>query len=33
VPLRLAIERFVPKLHETARLIRQRFSEAQRTAS
>ncbi len=33
VPLRLAIERFIPKLHETAKLIRQRFSEAQRTAS
>jgi IclR family transcriptional regulator, mhp operon transcriptional activator len=32
VPLRLAIERFIPKLHETAKLIRERFSEAQRTA-
>ena len=33
VPLRLAVERFIPKLHETANIIRQRFSEAQRTAS
>jgi len=33
VPLRLAVERFVPKLLETANLIRQRFSEAQRTAT
>ena len=32
VPLRLAIERFIPKLHETAKLIRERFTEAQRTA-
>jgi IclR family mhp operon transcriptional activator len=32
VPLRLAVERFVPKLHETAKIIRQRFHEAQRTA-
>jgi len=32
VPLRLAVERFIPKLHETAQIIRQRFSAAtQRT--
>ncbi len=28
VPLRLAVERFVPKLLDTAQIIRQRFSEA-----
>ena len=28
VPLRLAVERFVPKLLDTAKLIRQRFSDA-----
>ncbi|HEY6455695.1 MAG TPA: helix-turn-helix domain-containing protein [Steroidobacteraceae bacterium] len=28
VPLRLAVERFVPKLLDTAQLIRQRFSDA-----
>jgi DNA-binding IclR family transcriptional regulator len=33
VPLGLAIERFIPKLHETARIIRERFSEAQRTST
>lgn len=33
VPLRMAIERFIPKLHETANLIRQRFNEAQRTGT
>ncbi len=32
VPLRLAVERFYPKLHETAKTIRQRFSEAHRNA-
>jgi IclR family transcriptional regulator, mhp operon transcriptional activator len=31
VPLSLAVERFIPKLHETAKIIRQRFSAA-RTA-
>ena len=31
VPLGLAVERFIPKLHETAQLIRDRFSAA-RTA-
>jgi IclR family mhp operon transcriptional activator len=30
VPLGLAVERFYPKLHETAQTIRQRFSEAHR---
>ena len=30
VPPGLAVERFYPKLHETANTIRQRFSEAQR---
>lgn len=30
VPLRLGVERFVPKLHETAKIIRERFSEAHR---
>jgi IclR family mhp operon transcriptional activator len=28
VPVRLAVERFIPKLHETAKIIRQRFSAA-----
>ena len=32
VPLELAVERFVPKLHETAKTIRERFSDAQRNA-
>ena len=32
VPLRVAVERFIPKLHETANIIRQRFTEAQGTA-
>jgi IclR family transcriptional regulator, mhp operon transcriptional activator len=30
VPLGLAVERFYPKLHETAQTIRQRFSDAHR---
>jgi IclR family mhp operon transcriptional activator len=33
VPLGLAVERFVPKLLETANIIRQRFGEAQGSAS
>jgi IclR family mhp operon transcriptional activator len=28
VPMGLAVERFIPKLHETAKIIRQRFSDA-----
>jgi hypothetical protein len=28
VPLRLAVERFIPKLLDTANVIRQRFSDA-----
>jgi hypothetical protein len=33
VPLRLAVERFVPKLLETANIIRQRFTEAHGNAT
>jgi IclR family transcriptional regulator, mhp operon transcriptional activator len=28
VPMGVAVERFIPKLHETAKIIRQRFSDA-----